>query len=174
MGLHLIIDGYNLIRGSAGLSAREAESLEAGRAALLARLTAYKRLKAWPVTVVFDAAGGPHLADRQERVGGVVVVYSGAGRSADEVIIGLARRQGRRAVVVTSDRSLAASVESAGAVCLDSTEFENRLDLAFYLDHKGLGEPEEDQAPTLSTRKKGPGRRRPRSVRKKAARLVKI
>jgi len=55
MGLHLIIDGYNLIRQSLELSELDARDLALGREALLARLAAYRRARpAHLVTVIFD------------------------------------------------------------------------------------------------------------------------
>ena len=174
MGLHLIIDGYNLIRASPSLSRQESFSLEAGREALLERLKAYKRLKAWPITVVFDAGAGFHLSEKTETVSGIKVVYSPAGQTADQVIIRLSRRKGTQAVVVTSDKALARAAETSGATTLDSPEFEQRLETAFFMDTEGASPADEDYVPTLSTRKKGPSRRRPKAVRLKTARLKKI
>ena len=174
MGVHLIIDGYNVIRASDSLSRQEAHSLEDGREALLERLKAYKRLKAWPITVVFDAGAGYHLSEKSETVAGIKVVYSPAGQTADQVIVRLARVKGSKAVVVTSDRALARASEAAGATTLDSPAFEQRLEMAFFMDTKGASPGDEDRQPTLSTRKKGPSRRRPKAVRLKSARLKKI
>ena len=174
VGLHLIIDGYNLIRNSPSLSGREAVGLEEGRRALLERLSAYKRIKAMPVTVVFDAAEGPHLRERTEHRAGIKVVFSGAGRTADQVIVNMARDKGARALVVTSDRALARAVTDAGATAVGSPEFEDRMEMAFYMETKGLMGEDEEPEPTLSTRKKGPSRRSTKSVRKKAARMRKL
>jgi len=174
MGLHLIIDGYNLIRSSPGLSREEAKGLEEGRAALIERLAAYRRIKPWPITVVFDAAEGPGLGEKTEQVRGIKIVYSPAGRTADQVIIRKARKKGSQALVVTSDQALARAVEAAGAAALSSPEFEARMEMAHYFETKGAGAEEEDFAPSLSTRKKGPSRRPPRALRRKKARLNKI
>lgn len=174
MGLHLIIDGYNLIRASESLSRAEAVSLEEGRETLVARLAAYKRVKHWPVTLIFDAMSGPNLREKSEHVQGVKVVYSPAGQTADQVIIRLAQQKGTQALVVTSDRALARAVETAGATVITSPEFEARMEMAFYLDTKGPGADEEDFEPTLSTRKKGPSRRRSKADRRRAARKGKI
>ncbi|MBU2549013.1 MAG: NYN domain-containing protein [Proteobacteria bacterium] len=174
MGVHIIIDGYNLIRASSSLSRAEAVSLEEGRRTLLERVAAYKRVKHWPVTVVYDGGGGGRLSPTSEREKGIQVVYSPAGQTADQVIAGMARRKGERALVVTSDRALAETVEAAGATALSSPEFEERMELAFYLETKGPVAEEEDIEPTLSTKKKGPPKRRPKADRRKAARVSKI
>ena len=169
MGLHLIVDGYNLIRASASLSRQERLGLEEGRQALLERLVAYKRVKAWPVTVVFDAAEGYGLGEKTEKVSGIRVVYSRIGQTADDIIARMARRMGNQALVVTSDRELGRRVEAAGATAVDSLEFEARLEAAFQMQVFGAAPEEEEREVTLSTKKKGPSRRVSKTARKKAA-----
>jgi len=174
MALHLIIDGYNLIRQSPTLSRQETRALEFGREALLARLASYKRIRPHPITVVFDAAEGPVLEETTERRRGIKVVYSSASETADQVIFRLARRLGAQAVVITSDLALTRAVEAAGATAVPSQEFEDRMEQAFYLDVKGGEAEDEDYEPSLSTRKKGPSRRLPKAVRRRKARLKKV
>ena len=41
MSIHIIIDGYNLIRQSGFLASLESQSIQAGRDALVEMLTAY-------------------------------------------------------------------------------------------------------------------------------------
>jgi predicted RNA-binding protein with PIN domain len=172
VGVHLIIDGYNVIRQSESLSKQERVSLEEGRHALITRLVAYKRVKALPVTVVFDGADGYHLSTRTESHAGIRVMYSPVGKTADHVIANMAKRYGEKAMVITSDRELAARAERAGATVLDSPEFEGRLEMALLMES---GEaPEEDEPGRLSTKKKGPSKRPPRSQRRKARKLKKI
>ena len=174
MGVHLIIDGYNLIRASASMSRQEADGLAYGREALISRLAAYKRIKHWPVTVVFDAMAGPSLSESREQVAGIKVVYSPADQTADQVIVRMARKKGQQAMVVTSDRELAGLAEAAGATVLDSPAFEARMEMAFYMETKGGGVEAEDREPTLSTVKKGPRRRRSKAERQREARLRKV
>ncbi|MEW6262498.1 MAG: NYN domain-containing protein [Thermodesulfobacteriota bacterium] len=174
MGPHLIIDGYNLMMLGSPSGRERGAGLEEERRALLRRLMVYKRLKGWPVTVVFDAAGGPHLSEKTEQAGGVKVVYSPAGVTADQVIAAMARRLGPGSLVVTSDRALARTVEAAGAVAVGSPEFERRLRAALDLETKGPAEEDEDGALQRSTRKKGPGRRSSKSLRRRSARQDKL
>ncbi len=174
MGLHLIVDGYNLIRASDSLSRQESISLADGREALLERLAAYKRIKQWPVTVVFDGADGPGLNYRPAQIKGIKVIFSRLGQIADQVIENLVKQKGAQAVVVTSDRALAAACTAAGATILDSLEFEARLEMAFLSEIKGVGPEDEDLTPTLSTRKKGPRKRKPKADRRRAAKLRKL
>jgi len=110
-----LIDGYNVIRRDPALRAREAESLAAGRTALLHLVARMARASRDDVTVVFDGArmsgGGPSA-------GGVQVVFSRPPQTADDELIRLARESGAGAVVVSSDRKIqdAARRSRCGAV----------------------------------------------------------
>ena len=84
--MHLVIDGYNLIRQSAMLSAQEELSLQLGRDALLERLRQYKRVRSHRITVVFDAANKPNVAEERRQHKGISIIYSGQGETADAVI----------------------------------------------------------------------------------------
>ena len=53
--MHILIDGYNLIRQSINLRRFERQSLEAGRKALIAWLSEYRNRKDHRITVVFDS-----------------------------------------------------------------------------------------------------------------------
>ena len=173
MGIHLIIDGYNLIRQSAELGRIDRRDITAGRDALLRRLAGYRRLRPHPVTVVFDGAGAPEATPERDRVLGVRVVFSRRGETADTVIARMAKQEREKAVVVTSDRGLARAAEAAGATVVDSLEFEARVTMAVALG-TGDGAPEAETERRVSTRKKGQGRRLPKRMRqalKKASKL---
>jgi predicted RNA-binding protein with PIN domain len=178
MALHLIIDGYNLIRTSPSLTRPQAQDLDMGREALLTRLASYRRIKPRPITVVFDAAQGSPLHRKNDVFQGIKVVYSPANTSADHVIKKMAREKGSQALVVTSDRALAEAVERDGATAIPSQEFEDRMEMAFYLDFKGDVPQDEDgssrRPPRQTTRKKGPSKKLPRSERRRQAKLKKV
>jgi predicted RNA-binding protein with PIN domain len=59
------VDGYNVIRRDPTLASREGISLEAGRAALCARLAEVARASGERFTVVFDGAGAGSGRRRQ-------------------------------------------------------------------------------------------------------------
>lgn len=176
MAMHLVIDGYNLIRQSAVLSAQEELSLELGRDALLERLRQYKRVRGHRITVVFDAANKPVLAEERKRQKGIRVIYSGQGETADTVIKRICRNEGEKVLLVTTDRDLASYAESHGSVAMDSEDFEARLEMALYVDAKGVEEEDEEERwhPDKGTRKKGPARRRSKKERKKRQKVQKL
>ena len=68
MAIHIIIDGYNLIRQSPTLSRLDRQDIASGREALVARLAAYRKLKPHRITVVFDGAQAPAFAAARDRV----------------------------------------------------------------------------------------------------------
>ncbi|MBM4294218.1 MAG: hypothetical protein FJ126_04850 [Deltaproteobacteria bacterium] len=170
MSLHLIVDGYNVIRQVAGLQAMDARDLEAGRGALLEMLAAYRKTRpAHKVTVVFDGWQGGELQESRDRYLGLIVVYSRRGERADEVIKRLLGREGRRAVVVSSDRELQTCARDAGAAWVAAAQFARQ-----YLEGAGdsPGENEADISPPSG--KKGPARRLPKQERRRRQRLKKL
>ncbi len=174
MAVHIIVDGYNLIRRSNIFREFEAQSLEDGRAALLEDLRRYKKMTGHAITVVFDAAERKGSASGAGTERGIKVVYSALGQTADQVILQMARRDRDRAVIVTSDVSLAKGCESLGATSISSNEFEERLMLAFSGKFEDGGDEDEDTGGGSLTAKKGPSKRLSRSERKKRGKLSKL
>jgi predicted RNA-binding protein with PIN domain len=174
MSLHIIIDGYNLIRQSGAFSDLDQEDIQLGRDALVDSLAAYKRLKGHRITVVFDGIEAPVFSTRKERVKGVDVRFSTRGEQADAVIKRMAKRLGEKALVVTSDRDVADYAVSAGSVSVSSPEFEDKLVMAPYLDAKGAEEIIEDAGWVPTTKKKGPKRRLSKKARRKKVKMRKL
>jgi len=172
MSIHLIIDGYNVIRQSAELARLDARDLQEGREALLTRLAAYRRARQHAVTVVFDGWEGGDVVEGRDRVQGIKVIYSRRGEKADEVIKRLARQEGERAVVVSSDHEIRDYAERQGGTVLSAGEFELRLALAL----SGAGGEEEAEAEPhgLNTKKKGPAHRASKKERRLRQRTKKV
>ena len=176
MAVHVVVDGYNLIRQSATLSAQEELSLELGRDALLERLRQYKRVRSHRITVVFDAANKPYVAEERSQQKGIRIIYSGQGETADTVIKRICRNEGEKVLVVTTDRELASYAERRGSVAIDSEEFELRMDMALYVDAKGVEEEDEEEKwhPDKGTRKKGPAKRLSKKERRRRDKWQKV
>jgi hypothetical protein len=75
MAVHIIIDGYNLIRQSAELSPLDRIDLQQGREALLELLAAYKKIKRHHITVVFDGTDAYSLYRQRDQVKGIKVLF---------------------------------------------------------------------------------------------------
>ena len=172
MALHLIIDGYNLIRQSPYLQAVEARDLELGRAALLANLTDYRKSKPQhKITVVFDGWLGGDLKETRDRQAGMVIIYSRRGERADEVIKRLLDKERGRGVVVSSDRELQDYADRVGAAWISAPEFE--------ISHLKGAAPDEgdtaaEEASSRGPHKKGPSHRAPKRQRQRQQRLKKL
>jgi predicted RNA-binding protein with PIN domain len=115
-----LLDGYNVIRRDPELRAHEAESLEAGRAALLALLARVAARVSDAFTVVFD---GARRTGGATGTGRVQVVFSRPPETADDVLRRLATTLREGAVVVTSDRAVQDSARRAGAVVVAAEAF---------------------------------------------------
>ncbi|MDD2903394.1 MAG: NYN domain-containing protein [Syntrophales bacterium] len=171
MSLHLIIDGYNVIRQSPYLQALEARELELGREALLAKLAGYRQYKPQhKITVVFDGWLGGGLKESRDRQAGMVIIYSRRGERADEVIKRLLGKERSRGVVVSSDRELQDYAGRVGAAWISAPEFEMS-----HLAGAAHSPEAEDEEPSHSRpAKKGPSHRPPKRQRQRRQRLKKL
>jgi predicted RNA-binding protein with PIN domain len=174
MGLHIVIDGYNLIRQSRKFNPLDLVDLQMGRAALIDSLAAYKKIKAHSIKIVFDGQSAPTGSPNRERVKGIELIYSRSGESADAVIKRLAQRHGEKLLVVTSDNDIVRYAQSRGAATIDSRAFEDRLMMAGDMDSKGYTEADDREPWRPTTRKKGPARRLPRQQRKMRKKISKL
>ena len=158
MSIHIIIDGYNLIRQSGVLGGLERQSIQAGRDALVEMLTAYRRVKRHNITVVFDGSSAPCDCPSRDRIRGVSIIFSRSGELADAVIKRMAAKEKEKAIVVSSDQDIIRHSAAFGCATLNSAVFEQKLMMASRMNS---GEPDNDSdggwIPT--TRKKGPSRR---------------
>jgi len=175
MSLHLIIDGYNLIRRSPSLSILDRDCLEKGRAALIQRLARYKRVRAFPITVVFDGPNQPHFLASKTIERGIRLVFSREGQKADDVIIQMTRQMREKAMVVTSDTQLQREVVHHDATVIPVEEFERKMEMSSYMANKGIN-PEDrgEHSETPRTQKKGPSRRLSKRARKAQQRIKKL
>ena len=152
MPTQLIIDGYNLLGRTGGLSGH----IESARETLLQALAAYRHRKNHPITVVFDGWQQGQPMERRELRTGVQVVFSKRGERADQVIQRLARDYGADCAVVSSDQEVARSAKASGAFVLSAQEFALRLWIS---PGDGITQKEldtrEEEAPHHDPKKKG-------------------
>ncbi len=175
MSLHIIIDGYNLIRQSHTLSRLDLEDLQLGREALVDKLAAYKKIKRHKITVVFDGTNAPLFSFHKDRTKGIRIVFSQRGELADQVIKKMTAKEKQKALIVTSDRNLVDYAVSQGASTISSPEFEGRMTQSLFMDTTGadIDESETDGwKPT--TKKKGPKKRRSKKDRKNRKTFIKL
>ncbi|MEJ2639354.1 MAG: NYN domain-containing protein [Desulfosarcinaceae bacterium] len=174
MGLHLIIDGYNLIRQSDWLGDIDRRSLQRGREALISTLVRYKKLRGHRITVVFDGGQAPSFGDRRDQRGGIEIRFSRQGELADAVIKRMCTRERGQALVVTSDTEIVRYAEARGAATIASPAFEEKLMMAEYMDASGEAPEEAEAGWRPTTRKKGPARRRSKRQRRNRLKTRKL
>jgi uncharacterized protein len=172
--MHLIVDGYNVIRQSSQLQVLDAMDLQTGREALLELLALYRTRSHHQITVVFDGWQHGDLRESRDRFQGILIVYSRRGERADEVIKRLLHQDRERALVVTSDREIQMCAEQVKAAWINASQFE-----LSYLNSPGGGSGAEQESggaasATRGTHKKGPARRPSKRQRQINHRLKKL
>lgn len=179
--MHIIIDGYNLIRQCETFRHFEKQSLEAGRQALISRLSLYREQKKHRITVVFDGWESGAPMEERDRLKGITIIFSRRGEKADEVIKRMASQQGEETVVVTSDRDIAGYVNRKGATALSSLEFEAILARSAIhaissadADFASGKNREDNDRGSSRTRKKGPAHRLSRREKVAMTRFKKL
>lgn len=173
MSLHIIIDGYNLIRQSVSLSRLDEQDILLGREALVDRLAAYRKIKHHPVTVVFDGQNSPAFSQRHHRQKGISIRFSPKGISADEVIKRMASREREKALVVSSDRDVSDYAAACGAATISAQQFEAKIQMAGDFDGHD-DETDDNRGWTPTTKKKGPARRRSKRQRRNRIKIKKL
>ncbi len=175
MSVHIIVDGYNVIRQSPDMEPLDRQDLQLGREALVGKLAVYKRLKGHKITVVFDGTGQAALFENRDREKGILIKFSRHGETADSVIKHMAAREKQGALVVSSDREVVDFSAAQGAVTIGAVEFEEKMEMAAFMDLKGI-DPESgvDDGWVPTTKKKGPSKRLPKKKRLNKKRLNKL
>ena len=173
MSIHIIIDGYNLIRQSKSLCAIDRQDLQLGREALLDMLSAYKKIKHHTITVVFDGTNALPFSQHKNQIKGIKVKFSRRGESADAVIKRMAAKLREKALVVSSDLDVIHFASSKGSGTVDSPAFEEKMAMSVYMNTKGM-ESEEPVGWNPTTKKKGPGRRLSKRQRRSRVKIKKL
>jgi predicted RNA-binding protein with PIN domain len=172
--MHIIIDGYNLIRQSISLGRFESFSLQSGRNELIRRSSLYKKSRGHRITIVFDGWASDPLMEERDREGGIDIIYSRKGEKADEVIKRMVKEREEEIVVVTSDRNIADSISRNGGVAISSPEFEAKLERLSEYNLPPSDNDDQHSGISLGTKKKGPSRRiskKQRAVLKRTRKL---
>lgn len=173
MSIHIIIDGYNLIRQSQTFSPLDREDLELGRNALVDTLADYKRLKGHKITVVFDGTHSPSFLQPRTQTRGIKIKFSRRGETADIVIKKMAAAEREKALVVSSDQEVTSYALSRGCATINSARFEEKIIMSAYTDGNG-SQDDPDGGWTPTTKKKGPRKRLPKKKRKSRVKIRKL
>lgn len=170
MATHIIIDGYNLIRQSSTLAGIDSKNMQKGRETLINRLAAYKAVKGYKITVVFDAWKSDNLYEERDKSKGINIIYSKAGEEADEVIKRISSNLKEGGIIITADNDIASFAKRQGCVIIEPAAFEERMEMAAISELKGGAEDYEYHKKD----KKGPSKRASKSDRKSLQKLKKL
>jgi predicted RNA-binding protein with PIN domain len=175
--MHILIDGYNLIRQSVSLRRFERQSLEAGRKALIAWLADYRSRKDHRITVVFDGwVSGPAQEERDYSAG-IHIIYSSRGVKADDVLKRITASTDEEILVVSSDREIASYATRRGKAVLSSPEFEsivNKQSVAPAYNEFPDQKDEDEEEDNRPSNKKGSARKLSRAQRNAQTKIRKL
>ncbi|MBF0106995.1 MAG: NYN domain-containing protein [Deltaproteobacteria bacterium] len=177
MMLHVIIDGYNLIRQIPDLERHERTSLEAGRQRLVALLAGYKKIKRHNISVVFDGDLALSEFAPAFKESGIHIRFSPRGISADDIIKGIVAAEKGNLVVVSSDHSVLDFAKAHKKGHLTSPEFYDKLLMASAMAGESAPIRSKEKKPPhkrWATYKKGPKRRTKKKDRKNLNKLGKL
>jgi predicted RNA-binding protein with PIN domain len=173
MSLHVIIDGYNLIRQSHVFSVLDRQNLQHAREALVDTLAAYRRIRHHKITVVFDGSNAHSEIPSRDSRKGIQIKFSSGGEPADNVIKRMATRERERALVVSSDRDIVDFASSQGSATISSPQFEEKITVAAC--NKIQSDDTEDTPGWIpTTKKKGPGKRSSKRERRNRTKIKKL
>ena len=165
--MHLIIDGYNLLHVTRSPTQLSSIELQWERDRMINQLSAYRQLKPYEITIVFDGWQGGWNTEKKELKKGIELIFSKLGEKADEVIKRLAKEKGSGAIVVTSDREVSKFAERMAVAVIPSEQFQEKLEVSADKFEEIFEEGEEEGK---GLKKKGPSRRL--SKREKRARAA--
>ena len=169
IGMHLVIDGYNLLHVSRSLTHLSPIQLQRERERLIDQLSAYQELRPCRITVVFDGWQGGWATEKRESQKRVEVIYSKLGEKADEVIKRLVKEEGAGVIVITSDRDIARFAERMAVSVIPSDQFQEKMEISEEKFEENL---EEDVG--LGVKQKGPSRRISKKEKRARAALKKL
>ncbi|MCI9514603.1 MAG: GTP-binding protein [Oscillospiraceae bacterium] len=126
----LLVDGYNIIFAWEDLSRLARESLDAARWALINALSNYQGVKGCQLTLVFDAYRVRDNLGTQTKEGGIHVVYTKEGETADMYIERVSYELSRthRIKVATSDGLEQILTLGHGAQRLSAADLRREID----------------------------------------------
>lgn len=171
--LHLIIDGYNIIRAQPYKWNLRGMELQTAREELIYYLNNYLQDKEHKITLIFDA----HRKDDEDvfggksKVGKVDVMFTQYGETADHLIKKMVEEipQKSNMIVATSDREIINFVEKFRVKTISAMNFYHRikprgenLSSADHFEKYIKGYQEEEFTPTYSKKLKKKERRGPK------------
>ena len=123
--VRILVDGYSLLHGWPEIAPGWPRHCETARDELIAVLENYQDSIGTPVTIVFDGSGAPPNLDSPISTREMEVLFSGKGKTADDLIERVAHRlqDFGTALVVTDDFAEQNTIAGFGAVPMGCSLF---------------------------------------------------
>ena len=123
--VRILVDGYSLLHEWLDLAPSAARHTATAREALIQVLTQYQDATHTPISVFFDGQGAPPGTPKPTATGGLEVIYSGPGKTADDLIERVAYRlkDWGEVLVISNDRAERDTVTGFGGLASDCTTF---------------------------------------------------
>jgi uncharacterized protein len=123
--VRILVDGYSLLHNWMSVAPGKARHSAAARDELVRRLTLYRDAIGTPITIVFDGAGAPPGTLAPFSDPELEVVYSKAGKTADEVIerVTARMREVGQVLAVTDDYAERDTVIALGGMASSCASF---------------------------------------------------
>src|SRR5947207_11594769 len=123
--MRILVDGYSLLHNWPALAPGKPRHSAAAREELIHLLTQYRDAIGTPITIVFDGAGAPNGTPKAASTPELEVLFSEAGKSADEVIERVAHRMAPfgEVLAVTDDYAERDTVLSLGGMASSCQNF---------------------------------------------------
>lgn len=147
--MRIIIDGYNVI----GVLHNDMEKI---RNSFIELLIKYKNLKHHDITVVFDAYKSGDKYEQTAFSGGVKIIYTKLGETADDMIKRIISHEQREWVVISTDKDLTKYTWSVNSVPVPSSFFLDILEIG--MQPKRLNGEDEDDTVEIKPLKGSPFR----------------
>jgi len=123
--VRILVDGYSLLHNWPSIAPGKPRHSAAARDELIHRLTLYRDAAGTPITIVFDGSGAPPGSPAPISSPDLEVVYSKAGKTADEVIERVAARMKEfgEVLAVTDDYAERDTVIALGGMASSCDNF---------------------------------------------------
>jgi hypothetical protein len=130
--VRILVDGYSLLHSWPELAPGAARHSERARDALAEQLQQYQDVSGTPVTVIFDGQGRRGPRPKRPEGDALEVLFSGGGRTADDLIERAAYRfqPYGEVLVVTDDFAERETVSASGALVASCANFISMIDQA--------------------------------------------
>jgi len=123
--VRILVDGYSLLHNWLELAPGKPRHSAAARDELIHRLTLYRDAIGTPITIVFDGGGAPAGTPAPASTPELEIIYSPAGKTADDIIERVAARMKEfgEVLAITDDNAERETILSMGGMASSCLNF---------------------------------------------------